>query len=331
MIALASITRFQPRRESIYADEAEARTRLFAERWKIRPRYFDSCNAMSRFLYPEAVSVERLQAACTVHSILWFIADLFSDTNHPNPPGFETVPEFGLDLRMISAFLSDLMCAFRTHQLSPRPTPIEEAFCEAGRLVARESTPEWFQLFTDGIEAHLTAVMSRKRDPHGRQAPSDLRSCIDVCEHDPGGLHTCQLVELTRGAFLPPEVRAHNDIRRLSWLATRMVSCVGDIFSYHEDVVLNDNNLNLVRRMMDLEGLSFEEAVVEAVRLVNTYAQEFVDLRVRLPGWGGEVGASVCGYVDGLADLMSGSVYWHATTNRCRSPESPFSELRQNV
>jgi hypothetical protein len=50
-----------------------------------------------------------------------------------------------------------------------------------------------------------------------------------------------------------------------------------------------------------------------------------------VPSWGGSIDAIVAEYVDGLAEMMSGNVYWHAITPRYRSPESPFAELRQVV
>jgi hypothetical protein len=164
---------------------------------------------------------------------------------------------------------------------------------------------------------------------------TDLQSFFEIRERDTGGLHTCQLIELTKDAFLPPEARAHEAVRRLTWLAIRMASYVNDIFSYHKDVIIEGSDFNLVKIYMDLEGLSFEGAVTASVDLVNAYAHEFQTLWAALPewsaaaGWGRGVEDIVQQYVTGLAEMMSGNVYWHGSTNRYRSPESPFAELRE--
>lgn len=332
MLPLTSIIKLLPRQESRFADEAEERTRQFAERWNIKPSHFDNYVTMSRFLYSGALDADRLEAACTVHSIFFFIDDLFFDTDKFNPDDFGIAPEIGSDLSLVSGFLADLMNTFRTHRLSARPTLIEQAFCEAGKLVARQCDPDWFLLFSDGIEEYITAVMAREVDLRTHKTIlTNLQSFLDIRERDTGGLHTCQLIELTKDAFLPPEVRANDVVDQLTWLAIRMASFVNDIFSYHKDVVLEGSEFNLVKIYMDLEGLSFEQAVTQSVQLVNSYANTFVDLRADLPVWGDEVDAVVQKYVDALAEMMTGNVYWHSTTNRYRSPESPFKELRRVV
>jgi hypothetical protein len=117
-------------------------------------------------------------------------------------------------------------------------------------------------------------------------------------------------------------------VERLTFLAIRMASYVNDIFSYHKDVVLEGSEFNLVKIFMDVEEQS-ERAVIESVELVNGYAREFIELRKAMPSRGDATDNVVAQYVDGLAEMMSGNVYWHATTPRYRSPDSPFAELRQ--
>jgi hypothetical protein len=185
MAELSSIIKLLPRQECIHADAAEERTRLFAERWNIKPHHFDAYNTMSRYLYPKAISVERLQAACTVHSIFFFIDDLFFDTERLNASDFGIAPKIGSDLRLIKNFLTELMRTFRTRKLSERPTPIEKAFGEAGHLVASQCSPEWFLLFAEGIEDYINAVMAREIDLHGkRKVLTDLQSFFDIRQRD---------------------------------------------------------------------------------------------------------------------------------------------------
>lgn len=330
MLSLTDIRRLLPREENIYAAQAEEGVQQFVERWCVKPQHFNDYNSMSRFLYSRAASAERLQAACTVHSMFFFIDDLFFDTDHFDARDFAIPPEVGQSLNSVSQFLVDLMCIFRTGDMPAFPSPIQRAFQEMGALIASQAPDAWFNAFADGIQDYITAVIQREIDLRKRKTVlTDLDSFVDLRLRDTGGLHTCQLIGFTKGAFLPVEVREDNNLKQLTTLAIAMASFVNDIFSYHKDVVLEGSEFNLVKIFMDTECLRFDAAVHKSVELVNSYADAFVDLRRQLPSWGSEVDLLVEQYVDGLAEMMSGNVYWHATTNRYRSPESPFAELTQ--
>ncbi len=110
-----------------------------------------------------------------------------------------------------------------------------------------------------------------------------------------------------------------------------MASLVNDIFSFHKDFVVEGSDFNLINILMELGDVSFETAVEESLELVNGYADSFAKVRAQLPPWDEGVRATVEPYLDGLEEMMSGNVYWHGTTNRYRSPESPFAELRQLI
>ncbi len=223
------------------------------------------------------------------------------------------------------------MHIFRTGELPDHPSLIQQAFVEMRKEVLQQSTAEWFEIFTDGIQGYITAVIQREIELQrgDKLILTDMNSFLDIRLRDTGGLHTCQLIELTKNAFLPAELRNHEQIKYLTWLAIAMASLVNDIFSYHKDVVLEKSDFNLIKILMDTQKLSFDEAVHESVKIVNNYAALFVEQRAQLPVWGQQEDCVAKQYVDGLAEMMSGNVYWHATTNRYRSPDSPFVELQK--
>lgn len=329
MLSLGDIHKLLPKQESVFAHAAEENVNQFVMRWSVKPHHFADYNTISRFLYSKAMTADRLQAACMVHSMFFFIDDLFFDTDHFDSHDFSIAREVGQDLYAIRQFLTTLMQIFKTQTLPPNPSPIQRAFCEMGELVVQQAPAEWFQLFADGIEDYIRAVIQREVDLHqGKTILTDLDSFLAIRLRDTGGLHTCQLIEFTKDAFLSAEARDDEQIKHLTWLAIAMASLVNDIFSYHKDVVLEGSDFNLVKILMDIQGLSFEEAVDQSVQLVNSYANQFAEVRMQLCEQGMEMDRSVHQYVDGLAEMMAGNVYWHATTNRYRSPESPFEELQ---
>jgi hypothetical protein len=328
--SLNDIQRLLPPKESIYKCQAEEAVREFMTRWQIKPRHFDDYNTMSSFLYANATSAKRLQAACTIHSMFFFIDDLFFDTDHFDARDFSIELESGNDFKSIGHFLADLMHIFRTGELPNHPSLIQQAFAEMRKEVLQQATAEWYEIFTEGIQGYITAVIQRETDLRrgNKRILTDMKSFLDIRLRDTGGLHTSQLIELTKNAFLPAELRNHEQIQYLTWLAIAMASLVNDIFSYHKDVVIEKSDFNLVKILMDTQKLSFDEAVHESVKIVNNYADLFVEQRVQLPVVGQQEDWIVKQYVDGLAEMMSGNVYWHASTNRYRSPDSPFVELQ---
>jgi hypothetical protein len=328
MRSLADIRKLLPRQESVYAQDAETNVDHFVTHWCVKPQHFSDYNTMSRFLYSNAVSVDRLQAACTIHSMFFFIDDLFFDTDHFDARDF-FIEGVGHDLKSIRSFLFSLMHIFKTHTLPEELSAIQMAFYEMGLFVCEQAPDEWFEAFANGIEDYLKAVIQREIDLHrGKTVLTDLDSFLDIRLRDTGGLHTCQLIEFTKGAFLPTEVRNHEQLKHLTWLAIAMASLVNDVFSYHKDVIVEGSDFNLVKILMDLHGMSFEEAVDYSVGLINSYADQFVEDRKYVPFWGIEaLDGAVEQYVDGLAEMMAGNLYWHGTTNRYRSPYSPFPEL----
>lgn len=328
-LSLADIYKLLPWQESEFADEAERLTEEFAIRWNIRPPSFDDYNTMSRFLYPNSLGVEHLAAVCTVHSIFFFIDDLFFDTDALLPEDYSIAPAIAADPRKVIAFLRDLMNIFRARELPANPTLIQQAFCEIGQQVAALSSEAWFQYFTDTVEDYIRAAISRSADIRtDKLSVKDMGAFSEIRERDTGGLHTCVLIELSKEAFLPDVVRDDPIVQRLTMLCIRMASFVNDICSYHKDVIVEGSEFNMVKMFMDNDGLSFEDAVHKSVEVVNEYAQAYLDTESLLPSWGPEVDPIARAYVAGLKELMAGNVYWHLTTNRYRSPDSPFEELQ---
>jgi len=320
-ISLSGIDKVLPYQESCYAEEAEAIVRAFATAFRLKPHNFEDYNTMSRFLYPGAVSAGRLAAACMVHSIFFFIDDLFFDGDIIDPVAHGIDPTLCTDPRRIVVFIKTLMHIFRTRQLPENPSTIEQAFCFAGIYIAEQAgDEEWFQYLVDTIDDYIDAVLYRNRDLE--QHTRDLTSFAEIRERDTGGLHTCVLIQLTNDIKLPEYAREDPMIRRLTSIAVRQASFVNDIISYPKDVLEESSGFNLVKLYMDRDMMSFEDAVAEAIGLVNSYTSTFLALERDF-----DAEPEVLRYVQGLKDMFCGNIYWELSTGRYRTENSPFKEL----
>jgi len=320
-VSLSGIHKVLPCRESPYADEAEAIVRDFAASYGLMPANFEDYNTMSRFLYPGAVSPKRLAAACMVHSLFLFIDGLFFDFDNIRPENHGIDPALRSDPSSLVMFIWELMHIFRTRNLPPEPTTLQHAFCYAGDYVAHAAGDElWFQYFVDTVEDYIDAVLYRSRNLD--QPTEDLFSFAELRERDTGGLYTCRLIELTNDITLPEEVRDLGILQTLTTIAIRHASFIKDIFLYPIDALDESNTLNLVKRYMDYEDFSVEEAMQEAIDLVNSYTNGFLNLERGLNG-----GPEAIRYVQGLKEMFSGNIYWQLTTERYRLEEFLFRKL----
>jgi hypothetical protein len=323
---LATIESSLPRQESKYADEAERFVRDFAATYGVKPTNFEGYNTMSRFLYPGAVSAERLAAACMVHSLFFFIDDLFFDSDKVIDPRLHGIePELCREPRRVVELVLRLMNAFKARALSKEPDRLEEAFQYAGVYVAKQAGGDeaWFQYFVETVEDYINAVAFRNRDME--EHVRDLESFTEMRERDTGGLHTCVLIELTNAIALPEEMREDPTMQRLTQLCIRQASFVNDIVSYPKDVLHEDSKFNLIKLLMDKKQLGFAEGAREAIAIVNECNREFLQLAKEFEA--NESHPEVKRYVRGLQELMSGHVYWELTTERYRTKGSPFPEL----
>ena len=100
-------------------------------------------------------------------------------------------------------------------------------------------------------------------------------------------------------------------------------------FSFHKEVVRERDCFNLINMIMEHKSLGFENALHEAVKIVNTSTRRFVDLERQWLQQNHATDAVVREYIEGLKDIMAAAWHWQISTNRYRSPDSPFPELRE--
>jgi hypothetical protein len=68
------------------------------------------------------------------------------------------------------------------------------------------------------------------------------------------------------------------------------------------------------------------------VSYLSRLATEFVELEKMVPAYqDAQLNSDVAHYVEGIRDLIIACWHWQWTTNRYRSPNSPFPELQTSV
>lgn len=295
---------------SRHAREAERIARDWASKHRLVPGNYDGYTTMSRWLYPGAVDANRLAAACIVHNLFFFIDDLFFDTDLIDPADHAVDPELLKQPERLPQMLKSWMLAFRSREVPQNAASLHYAFAEAGEFVARVAGDDtWFSYFVDTVDDYIDAVLNR--DVNLEAYTQDIETFTSIRERDTGGLHTCVLIELTHGLHIGGW-RDINEVHRLTRLCYRQASFINDIVSFDKDVMAEGSDFNLILVLMNSHQMSFDEAVDEAVNLVNSYVQAFSALSEAYEA----PTADVRRYVEGLGDLIGGNIYWHLTTPR---------------
>ncbi len=140
------------------------------------------------------------------------------------------------------------------------------------------------------------------------------------------------LIEVALDILIPDEVLQHPQLQRLTQLTTRFFGFSNDLFSYEKEVLRLGSRFNLIAVLMEAKQLSFAEAVHETIVLLNREAVEFFELESNLPVRE-EPHLNEAARLDanGLKAQIIAAYHWQYSTNRYRSPHSPFPELRTRL
>lgn len=160
----------------------------------------------------------------------------------------------------------------------------------------------------------------------------DVERYIEVREHDSGMYVAIDSIEFAYGIMLPDAVLNHPTIARMRRACANVGGLVNDVISYHKEVEVNDYRFNLLNVLMESRALPFEQAVHEAVLIINDFITDFTQHERHLPTWDDPaINADVRLYVQGMRDQIGASLHWQVATNRYRSHNAPFAELRAAV
>ena len=118
-------------------------------------------------------------------------------------------------------------------------------------------------------------------------------------------------------------------IRRATDVACVLIALINDVFEYETEVLERHSHFNLIALMMKQYELSFAQAVHECISLINKQLAVLDGLISDEPPLADALLHKQRNqYLQGLRDQVNGMWHWHYSTNRYRSPTSPFPELR---
>ena len=279
--------------------------------------YFDDFNTLSAQFYPHA-SERGLALGTLLISWLFFLDD-----------SYDRDAAFAGDVERVRALMKGCLQALTTGTLGETPCSLQRYSLALGAHLSHGTDGDWMERFSRSVEDYLLRGSLQVVEGWSRAQVPDLDTYMERRIFDSGVLPCVDLLEPLGGYLLPARVLCDPGILELRRLCARVIAFANDIVSYEQEVIARDKPNNLVRLVMERDGLSFESGVTACVELVNRDARIFSRVSARLPRWGGPVDGWLAHYVAGMGSLMRGNLDWSLASRRYTSPTSPFPELRR--
>lgn len=313
-LKLVNAKRVNPR-----ADEAEAIAEKLCRDAGIHLSTFDGYHTMSAYLFPDA-TVERLVASILITDFLYYVDDMYE--RHARK-----VRDNDEDMRLRQVF--DRCIQIMLYGDMPEDShELYDASLMIHNYVLPLTTIEWFKRFINVTSQHLKSTTYTLKDII-EEGKDPIEAYIALRELDGGMRPTMHLIEIANDCHLPDEVKYHPYIRSVEEPTANVGGLMNDIISYGNEVIKYGSRFNLVALLEDYRNLTFEEAVSEAVRIVNYNTDLFLERSQQIPDFGDEeTNKLVARYVDSLLDEINAAWHWQLSTDRYRSPNSPYPEFR---
>ncbi|KAF8481434.1 terpenoid synthase [Gautieria morchelliformis] len=164
------------------------------------------------------------------------------------------------------------------------------------------ATPSSQRRFMDSFQTYTDAVVQEAIE-RGTSHIRDVQSYFEVRRETIGAksAFAINVIQLT----IPGEVVKHPVIVALSELSTDMVLICNDLCSYNVEQAKDADSHNLVRIVMEQYNTDVQTAMNCIGQLHDELAEQFSDVWMKIPTFGGPVDREIRTYLDGVANWAS--------------------------
>lgn len=237
--------------------------------------------------------------------------------------------EVGQRPEYLQEYVESCLRVLRGGALRARATPLERFTHHLRERMSRLASEAWLERFARDVEDYLyRGTLPAARHWAAGTVPQ-LEPYIEQRAMDSAMYTALDLVEFAReGQELPEALFQQPLVQRMRHLCTRVVALTNDLFSFEKEVLWHRNPNNFVHVLRVNQRLELEEAIGEAMGVINADTDAFLACEEALLEQG-PVDPRVLSYVEGMKAWIHGNVRWSMVTGRYSSPTSPFSELRR--
>ncbi|KAF8474316.1 isoprenoid synthase domain-containing protein [Gautieria morchelliformis] len=169
------------------------------------------------------------------------------------------------------------------------------------------ATPSSQRRFIDSFQTYTDAVVQEAVD-RGAGHIRDVQSYFEVRRETIGAKPAFALVEIQ--LTIPGEVMKHPVIVALSEMSIDMVLICNDLCSYNVEQAKDADSHNLVRIVMEQYNTDAQTAMNCLGKLHDELAEQFCDVWMKIPTFGGPVDREIRTYLDGVANWVRANDTW---------------------
>ncbi len=233
---------------------------------------------------------------------------LFVRDDYCDEPGIGRQPE------RFTALHNDLLRLLQGAPCAVDAAPLARSLCDLRDRTRAKASAVWMDRFSQHV-ATFFAAGAWEATNRARGITPDVTNYINMRPHTSGMYAFVELSAMAERIDLPPAVRAHPTLERLTFLATIVACWMNDLVSFGKELQQGDVH-NLVLTLRYKYHLTLQEAVERAAALHDAEVRAFIDLEQRLPVFGVALDARVQQYISLLRSMMRGNLDWSYTTGR---------------
>lgn len=192
---------------------------------------------------------------------------------------------------------------------------------------------DWFRRWANSFFRYTTyGIMEETPYKLKKQFPT-LNNLLLIREYSISMYPYGDPVEPSIDFIVPDHISKHPVVLRLKMLMCRIMAIQNDFASIEKELAVDTEVLNIILVIRHQYKVSLEEACAEAMRIHDSYVEEFVEIQHNLPDFG-LLQKDMERFVHYMSLMISGLGAWYHTgkSTRYKTPgEFPKPEYGMNI
>jgi hypothetical protein len=226
----------------------------------------------------------------------------------------DTARERGRSPRLAARF-QEYLRVLETRTAHAAADPTVRSLADLAKRLAERGSPSWYARFVATMRAFWMEGLLVETWYRDHSIAPDPASYMATRVQTVGVYVCLMLVELDGGHELPDALGEDPILRRMTWLTSRVIAYVNDLFSYEKERRAGDPN-NFVHAVRHHEGLDLADAFSRTVRAHDRELEQFLRLELALRRGAPDLSSALSPHLAGCRAWMAGALAWQRVASR---------------
>ncbi len=238
---------------------------------------------------------------------------------------YDTAPSDEQRPERLAAKFARYLHVLRTRRAPASAGPTVQALADLAKRLSERGSERWYTNFVETMRRFWIDGIVVETYYRAKGISPDPASYMAMREQTVGVYICLDLVELASGCELTDELRADPILKRMTWLTSRIIAYVNDVFSYEKERQAGDVN-NYLHVTLRYEPMDLAEGVDHVVRTHDRELDQFCQLDGTAQDHGDFAQRIVERYVEGCRSWMTGALAWQKIAHRYASGRALFGD-----